>query len=335
MDMNSHLQGRDMEEPRTPVYVGIDVAKATLDVAWLPDGLAARTFDNDLTGHEAVVAELANLNPQLVILEATGGFEVALAATLQAAGIPTAIVNPRQARDFAKATGRLAKTDAIDAGVLARLAHFLVTTPESGFTLKSLPDEATRRLQALVARRRQLVGMLTAERNRLGFAHASVRPDIEEVVLFLKKRMAEIEAEMESALVKEPGWADRLNQLLSVKGIGHTTAAVLIADIPELGTLNRRQISALIGVAPFNRDSGVLRGKRAIFGGRAHVRAALYMATLVASRHNDVIRAFYQRLVNAGKPKKLALVAAMRKLLTILNAMAKSGKSWDESLHVA
>jgi transposase len=247
---------------------------------------------------------------------------------LQAAGFPVAIINPRQARDVAKAMGYLAKTDRIDARVLAQLADVLARHPDRDKMVKPLPSAEAQQRQAWVVRRRQLVALLVAERQRLGVAHRATRPSIETIIEALKNELDR--AELETHLTTHH--AELALLLGSVNGIGPATRSVLIAEVPERGRWSRREISALIGVAPFNRDAGTLRGKRTLFGGRATVRRALSMATLVAVRFNPVLRVFYQRLVNAGKPKKVALVASMRKLLTILNAMVKSGTAWNESL---
>jgi len=313
------------------VFIGIDVSRDTLEV-----GSSAQPVSwcraNDGPGIEALAGELLSLGPALVVLEATGGYEFEAAWTLQGAGLAVAVVNPRQARDFARAMGALAKTDSLDAKMLAEFARVLHQHPQRERFVKPLADEELRRLQALVLRRRQLVDMLTAERLRLRMAHASARSSVEATIEFLKAQIAEIEAE--SVAHVNAHHAALAQALSSVKGIGPATTAMLLAELPELGKLCRRRIAALVGVAPLNRDSGLMRGQRTIWGGRANVRRALYMATLVAVRHNAVFKAFYDRLTSAGKPKKVALVAAMRKLLTVLNAIAKSGKGWDGSLHL-
>jgi len=313
-------------------YAGIDVAKETVDLALGPSG-AVESFANAPNAHEAIIERLLEHKVALVVLEASGGYEFALACALQAAGLAVAVINPRQARDFAKAMGYLAKTDAIDARVLAQLAQVIAAHPNRGRFVKVLADAEQQRLQALVLRRNQLIGMLTAERHRLAMSHAVARKSIEKLITAIRKQLDELEAQLAQHI--EQHHADLAALLQSTDGVGPATTATLIAELPELGMLDRRQIAALVGVAPFNRDSGKLRGKRMICGGRAQVRRALYMATLAATRFNPVIARFYQRLVIAGKPKKLALVACMRKLLTILNAMVRSGKPWDESLHGA
>ena len=266
-------------------------------------------------------------------MEATGGLERDLACALQAAGFAVAVINPRQARDFAKAMGYLAKTDRIDAKALAELAAVLSRHPERERFVRVLPTAQQRTLQALVARRRQLVAMQVAEHQRLSTSHAAARGSIEAMILAIRAQLDALEAELAAHIERDHG--ELSGQLRSARGVGPVTVASLIAEVPELGRLTRREISALIGVAPFNRDSGQMRGKRTIYGGRAQVRRGLYMCALSAIRFNPVIRAFYQRLVLAGKPKKVAIVACMRKLLTILNAMVRSGKSWDDSLHFA
>lgn len=314
-----------------PIVVGIDIAKKTFDAA-LGVGGTIKTFANEDSGHDSLIAELASLNVDLLLMEATGGLELNLACTLQAAGFTVVVINPRQARNFAKAMGYLAKTDRIDAKGLAEMALVISHHPERQRFVKVLPSAEHQALQALVARRRQLVTMLVAERQRLPISHAAARKSIEATIKAIKEQLDVVEKYLTSHI--DQHHKELSQQLSTVKGVGQATVATLIADVPELGQLNRRQISALIGVAPFNRDSGQMRGKRMIFGGRARVRCGLYMATLVAIRWNTVIRSFYDRLVGLGKPKKVAIVACMRKLLTILNAMVKTGKSWDESFHL-
>lgn len=314
------------------IVVGIDIAKQSFDAAI---GVAGRieTFANDDDGHDALLAKLAGQAVALIVMEATGGLERDLACACQAAGFAVAVVNPRQARDFAKAMGYLAKTDRSDAKALAELARVLARHPERDRFVKTLPTPEQQALSALVARRRQLVAMHVAEHQRLSVSHAAARKSIEALIQAIRAQLDEVEAELARHI--ETHHADLAKQLASVRGIGPATVATLIAEVPELGRLSRREISALIGVAPFNRDSGQMRGRRAIFGGRAHVRRGLYMAALAAIRFNAVIKRFYDRLVAAGKPKKVAIVACMRKLLTILNAMVRTGKSWDDSLHLA
>jgi transposase len=306
-----------------PVYIGIDVAKDRLDVHVRPTG-EAFALARDAAGLEALCERLAKLKPALVVIEATGGFEVTVAAALAAARLPLAVVNPRQIRDFARATGRLAKTDALDA---AAIAHFAAAVkPEA----RPLPDAAAQALGELVARRRQLIEMMVAERHRARqLTQRRLVKGVERHLAMLQKELSALEQDLDDAVRGSPAWRDSEDLLTSVPGIGNTTARTLIADLPELGTLDRKQIAALVGVAPFNRDSGKRRGKRAIWGGRAGVRAALYMAALAATRFNPAIAAFHQRLRAAGKPPKVALVACMRKLLIILNAMLRDRRPWQ------
>ena len=289
------------------IYVGIDVAKAQVDVAVRPGGDRGEV-SNDPAGIAALVAQMQQLNPAALVLEATGGLE-----------LPLVVVNPRQVRDFARVTGRLAKTDSLDAAVLAHFAE-AVRPPR-----RPLRDAETQVLCSLVARRQQVMTMLVAERNRLSSATMAVRPSIAAHIAWLKQQLDDLD----QGLRQSPVWREKDDLLRSVPGIGDQISLTLLAYLPELGTLNRRQIAALVGVAPFNRDSGTLRGKRTVWGGRARVRTAPYMGALVASRFNPVIRDFYQRLLSDGKPKKLALTACMRKLLIILNSMLKYGSSWN------
>ena len=304
------------------IYVGIDVAKVRVDVAIRPGGDRCEV-SNDEAGIAALVVLMQELNPAAVVLEASGGLELPLVAALAAASLPVVVVNPRQVRDFAKATGRLAKTDTLDAAVLAHFAE-AVRPP-----LRPLRDAETQDLNSMVTRRQQVMSMLVAERNRLSSAAMAVRPSVEAHILWLKQELDDLDKGLRETLRRSPVWREKDDLLRSVPGIGEQISLTLLAYLPELGTLNRRQIAALVGVAPFNRDSGTLRGKRTVWGGRAGVRTALYMGAMVASRHNPVIRDFYQRLLSAGKPKKLALTACMRKLLTILNSMLKHGTSWQ------
>jgi transposase len=313
-------------------YSGIDVAKETLELALGPSG-AVESFANESAGHEAIARRLLEEKVALVLMEASGGYEFALACTLQAAGLAVVVINPRQARDFARAMGYLAKTDAIDARVLAQLAAVIATHPKREHFVKVLPNAAQQQLQALVLRRRQLLDMLEAEQKRVATSHRVARKSIERLISAIRKQLDDIESQLAAHI--EQHHRDLSELLQSADGVGLKTTAVVIAELPELGKLNRREISALVGVAPFNDDSGKTRGKRRIQGGRKRVRRALYMATLVATRFNPVIARFYQRLLAAGKPKKVALVACMRKLLTILNAMVRSGKPWDPALHAA
>lgn len=304
------------------VYVGIDVAKDRLDAALEP-GEEAWQRANDEAGIVALVERLQEIGPVSVILEATGGYEVPLVGAILAAGLPAVVVNPRQVRDFARATGQLAKTDAIDARILARFGAAI--KPD----LRAEPDTATRELAALVTRRRQLIEMLIAEKNRLRLAARPIRRDIEQHIRWLERRLSDLDGDLMRQVRASPHWREQDDLLQSVPGIGPVSSVTLLAQLPELGHLNRKEIAALVGVAPLNRDSGTLRGRRRVWGGRAHVRAALYMATLAATRHNPAIRALYKRLVAAGKPKKVALVACMRRLLTALNAISRDRVAWE------
>ena len=301
--------------------IGIDVSQATLDVAVHPSGEQWQVR-NDPAGLSQLVQRLQPLDPERIVLEATGGYELAALATLASAGLPVVAVNPRQVRDFARSTGRLAKTDALDAQVLA---HFAAVIRPS---LRPLPDAATRELSALLARRRQLVEMRTAESNRLAMAHERVRGSIHELIHFLDKRIKELDHELHDRLRASPVWRDKENLLRSIPGVGPVLSATLLADVPELGTLGHKQLAALIGVAPLNRDSGRWRGQRTVWGGRGHVRAVLYMATQRAVRCNPVLKALYERLLSMGKHRKVALVACMRKLLRICNAVIAHQLAW-------
>jgi transposase len=316
---------------RLLVVVGIDVAKAHLDVAALGAKLGAERFQNDAEGHTALVAALQPLGVALVVMEATGGYEAALACALQAAGLAVAVVNPKHARDFAKSMGRLAKTDRIDARTLAELAGVLARRDDLARFIRPLADVQQQQLAALVTRRRQLLMMLGAEHQRLQLAVPMVRPSIEAMIQAIRAQLDDLEAQM-IAHVREH-FADLDALLQSTRGIGPITSATLIAELPELGRLNRREIAALVGVAPIANESGTSRGRRRVHGGRFEIRRVLYMATLTAARRNPVIKAFYQRLIDAGKLPKVALVACMRKLLTTLNAMVRTNKPWDNSLY--
>lgn len=314
------------------VFVGIDVSSQTLEVADSAES-KTRQFNNDSTGIDVLVAELMQLKVALVVLEATGGYEFEAACAMQAAGLAVAVVNPRMARDFARAMGALAKTDALDARMLCAFARVLHQHPERERFVKPLADAQLQRLQALVLRRRQIVQMLTAERQRMRISHAAARPSIERAIDFLKAELIDSDTQVGEHVQRHH--AELASALASVPGIGATSVAVLLAELPELGKLDRRRVAALVGVAPLNRDSGQMRGQRSIWGGRADVRRTLYMATLTAVRHNPVLKACYERLLAAGKRKKVALVACMRKLLTMLNAIAKHGSNWDPALHIA
>ena len=306
-------------------YVGIDVAKDRVDIAVRPTGeYWDVTYDEAKVA--ALVAQLQTLQPAAVILESTGGLELPLVAALAAAALPVAVVNPRQVRDFAKSTGRLAKTDRLDAQVLAHFAEAV------GPPLRPLRDAETQALSAVLGRRRQVMAMLVAEKNRLSRAALEVRPRIQSHITWLEQELNDVDAELRQMIRRSPVWREQDDLLRSVPGVGEQVSLTLLADLPELGRLDRKQIAALVGVAPYNRDSGPHRGKRTVWGGRSRVRAALYMGALVASRWNPVIRDFYQRLLATGKPKKVALTECMRKLLTILNSMMRTGERWDTTV---
>jgi transposase len=306
----------------TALFVGIDVAKAHLDVALGPAGAASR-HPNDEAGIAAVLALLADSPPALIVLEASGALEVPLVAALAAAGLPVAVVNPLQARRFAQSTGRTAKTDALDARSLALFAERVRPEP------RPLPDAAARELAALLSRRRQLIAMRVAEKNRLGTAEAVVRADLEAHIAYLSRQVEETDRRLAAAVRASPAWREREQLLRGIPGIGPVASRTLLGELPELGTLGRRKIAALVGLAPMNRDSGTLRGRRMIVGGRAAVRSALYMAALAAVRHNPALKAFYGRLLASGKAKKVALAAAAHKLLTIADAILRSKRPWD------
>lgn len=309
--------------PEDKVYVGIDVAKASMDVA-VHQSQQRWSFSNDDEGISKAVCCLREVAPALIVMEATGGIELPIAAALAAAGLPVAVVNPRQVRDFARATGKLAKTDAIDAQVIAHFAAALKPTPHP------LPGAQAQEFDALLTRRRQVVEMLTAEKNRLSSAPSkAVREHIKAHIGWLERELANINSDLGRRVRQSPVWREKDALLRSVPGVGPVLSFTFLADLPELGALDRKQIAALVGVAPLNHDSGALRGKRAIWGGRATVRAVLYMSALAATRYNPVIRAFYRRLCAAGKAKKVALTACMRKLLTILNAIVKHQTPWE------
>jgi len=306
------------------VFVGMDISKAQLDLVLRPEGQFSAP--NNEAGFVQVLERLSAVHPTLVVLEATGGLEIPLTGVLAAAGVPVVVVNPRQGRDFAKATGRLAKTDALDAQTLAHFAEVL--QPE----LRPLPDEQTQALAAILARRRQLVEMLTAEKNRLGTARKPVRKSLRTPIAWLERELSHTDRGLAHAIRESPVWREKEELLRSTPGVGPVVTTTLLATLPELGTLTGKQSAALVGVAPLNRDSGTWRGTRTVWGGRAQIRAALYMAALVAARFNPVIRAFYQRLRAAGKAKKVVLTACMRKLLIILNAMLKHRTAWRAEL---
>jgi len=294
------------------IFVGIDVSKARLDVACRP--------------HATTHSEPNNADG-IAALEATGGLEVPVAVALAAAGLAVAVVNPRQVRDFARATGRLAKTDRIDAEVLAHFAEAIRPA------VRPLPDADARKLDALVTRRRQVIEMRTAERNRLGATPAAVvRRDLEAHIAYLTGQVEGLDKELEQAIETSPCWKAKDDLLRGVPGIGKVVSRTVLATLPELGTLSNKKISALVGLAPVARDSGTLHGRRCITGGRGTVRSLLYMAALTAKRYNPVLRAFYERLIAAGKATKVALTAVMRKLLTIINAMVRHNQPWDPSV---
>jgi transposase len=303
------------------VWIGLDVASAWLDGATAPEGPTWHVA-NDEAGRAPLVAELVALAPQGIVLEATGGVERDLVADLLEAGLPVAVINPRQVREFARASGTRAKTDRLDARVLARFGAALQPAPRAPL------DAAADDLQALLARRRQLQGMLVAERNRLSRARAVAQPSITEVAEVLQAQVTKLDAQLHTRVAADARWQAGQTLLCSVPGVGLVVSTTLLGELPELGLLTRQQVASLVGVAPWNRDSGRTRGRRQTGGGRASVRRVLYMGALVATRWNAVIRAFYQRLLVAGKPKKVALIACMRKLLTILNAMKRSGEAW-------
>lgn len=305
----------------TQCSIGIDVSLTTLDVAVFPTGEQWQA-SNDDAGIGALVERLTALAPDRIVLEATAGYELPMLAALGSAGLPVVAVNPRQVRDFARSTGQLAKTDALDAHVLAQFAA--VVRPK----LRPLPDAATRELSALLARRRQLVEMRTAESNRLALAVERVRPEIREHLRYLDKRIKQLDRELHDHLRASPLWREQEDLLRSIPGVGPVLSAVLLADVPEIGTLTHKQLAALVGVAPLNRDSGRWRGKRSIWGGRAYVRAVLYMATTTAVRHNPLLKTLYERLKHAGKPHQVAMTACMHKLLRICNAILTSRTAW-------
>lgn len=302
-------------------FIGIDVSKDTLDAAAYTSNKKWR-FSNEEAGISRLIEAFSELAPALVVMEATGGYETPVAYALNKAGIPCAVVNPREVRNFAKATKKLAKTDTIDAHVLAHFAAAIKPEP------RPLSDEQAQELEAIIARRRQVINMLTAEKNRLHTARKPVKDAIKAHVDYLEKELGQIDSELKGRIEESAVQREKYNLLQSVPGVGPVLSATLLIELPELGTLNRRQIAALVGVAPFNHDSGSMRGKRSPWGGRPQVRAVLYMAALVAARFNPVISQFYNRLCSMGKAKKVALVACMRKLIIILNTMLKNHTTW-------
>jgi transposase len=307
---------------RQPTFIGIDISKRQLDVATRPRG-ESWACANDANGISDLIKRLRCLRPALVVLEATGGYEISLVTALAVAGLPFVVANPRQVRDFAKALGLLEKTDKLDARVLAHFAD--VVRPEP----RPLASEASQRFNALVVRRQQLVGMHTQEENRRATAHAELRGCIEAHLRWLEEEGAEIEAQLRLMLKSDPAWREEDRLLQSAKGVGPVLSWSLVGGLPELGKLNRHEIAKLVGAAPLARDSGKFKGRRMIWGGRSAVRAVLYMGALSAARHNPPIRALYERLLASGKPKKVALIACMRKLLTVLNAMVRDKTPWQ------
>lgn len=305
----------------TPTFIGIDVSKTRLDVALRPSD-ATKSVPYDASGIHTVVQWLSGVTPTLIVLEATGGLERAVLRALVAAELPATVVNPRQVRDFAKATGQLAKTDRLDAQILARFADAVRPA------LRPVPDDTASALRAVITRRRQVIEMLTAEKNRLSRAPRSMHTRIKAHLRWLDAEIERLDEDLDQMIRQSPIWREQDDLLQSVPGIGSTVSRTLLAELPELGRLNRKQIAALVGVAPLNRDSGAWRGRRAVWGGRAHVRTMLYMAALAASRHNPTIRVFYTRLRAAGKAPTVALVACMRKLLVILNVMLRHRVPW-------
>jgi transposase len=304
------------------VYVGIDVSKERLDVAAIPSNKKLQ-FVNDESGMSKLLSKLVELSPNLIVLEPTGGLEIPIAAAIAAENLAVVVVNARQIRDYARAMGKLAKTDNLDALVMAEFAQ--AVRPE----VRPLRSEDNLEIKALVSRRRQLMEMLTAEKNRLAIARKHIKPNIQSHIEWLKKEIEDIDQNLRHTIESSPIWREKDNLLQSIPGVGNVLSATLLAELPELGTLNRKQIAALVGVAPFNRDSGSMKGKRSVWGGRAPIRAVLYMAALVSTRCNPVIKPFYQQLLERGKAKKVALVACMRRLLTIMNAIIKTRRPWQ------
>ena len=322
------LFAKETEMEQELIYVGLDVSKGRIDVAVRPTGRTWSVSYNEV-GLDDLVAELNGLAPEVVIAESTGGLELPLAAALATASLPVVVINPRQARDFAKSTGQLAKTDRLDAQVLAHFGE-AVRPP-----MRALPDADTHALGAILARRRQVMDILVAEKNRLSQATSDIRPRIRAHITWLEDELEDLDKDLRDRVRKSPLWRVKDDLLRSVPGVGQQVSLTLLAYLPELGTLNRKQIAALVGVAPFNRDSGPRRGRRSVWGGRARVRSTLYMGALVGSRRNPVLREFYQRLLQAGKPKKVALTACMRKLLIILNSMMRTGERWNPNIVVS
>jgi transposase len=302
-------------------YIGVDVSKDLLDVKVLPSE-QTQQFSNDNPGVKKLITFVKKINPQLIVFESTGGLEMPAVSSLIENHLPVVVVNPRQIRNFAKAIGRLAKTDSIDADTIARFARDI--RPE----VRPIKDEHTQLLSALNARRRQIVDMLVAEKNRLYTAPKPNMKNIQKHIQWLERSLEDINQDIDKTIKKSPTWRENDRILQSFKGVGPVVSASLLCDLPELGTLNRKKIATLVGVAPLNCDSGRFRGKRRIKGGRANLRRKLYMAAVASIRHNPAIKNFYDRLIDAGKPPKLALTACMRKILTILNAMMKNRTYW-------
>jgi len=304
-------------------FVGIDVSKRELEICRLSSEETRWTIQNEPANIAEFVKQMQQQPPTLIVLEATGGWEALVTSALAVVGLPVVLINPRQVRDFARASGLLAKTDKLDARVVAQFGRVMNPAP------RPIASERVQELQALMARRRQIVEMISAENNRLGISPQRVRDDIRQHITWLQRRLKEIDKDLDGAVRNSPIWREKENLLKSVPGVGPVVSRTLLAHLPELGGLNRRQIAALVGVAPFNRDSGTLRGRRTIWGGRGAVRAVLYMGTLSAVRFNPLIRNFYERLRNAGKAPKVALTACMRKLLVVLNAILRKERPWQ------
>ena len=313
----------------TQNFVGIDVSKSALDVAVVGSDPTIATVSNDAGGHEKLVSQLTRLSPELIVLEATGGYQHDVTLALAAVGLPVVVVNPRQVRDFARSMGQLAQTDRIDAHVLAEFAARVRPA------IRPISDPETTQLRAFAVRRQQIVQMIVAEKNRRAMALKPIRTQINKHIRSLERDLGKIDHDIHDAIRSSPIWLETDDLLRSVPGVGPATSTMLLTHLPELGLLDRRQVAALVGVAPMNRDSGTFRGRRMIVGGRAPVRRALYMATLVAIRHNPSIAVVYQRLRHSGKRPKVAITACMRKLLTILNAIARDRVSWRQELPCA
>lgn len=317
-----------MDQNTSEYFVGIDISKDQLDVACHPNHEIWHET-NDEKGVQSLVSRLKSKSPTLIVVEATGGLEIPLVNALALAQLAVVAVNPRQVRNFAKATGKLAKTDALDAAILARFGEAI--RPQ----VRPIKDEDTQELAALTARRRQLIGMISAEKNRLQQASKWVSKDIQATIKLLEKRLANIDGNLSNLIKDHSIWSELDRIIQSIPGAGPVLSLSLLSGLPELGKLNRREIAALVGLAPINRDSGRFRGKRSIWGGRAHIRSVLYMAALTAARCNPTIRAFYKRLIESGKKAKVALTACMRKLLTILNTMIKNRVTWESKLVIS